>query len=199
MRLQAIEGYVGSVRVEGRSAALNARVRKYAQKVRAVRPLTAGALERYVLLVNETIGAIERLPHGQTESAVANRRELARPPSQLPRHGPVDLTQSTCVSSRLSFTSRLAGFFGVVSTSRTCRSRASRMTAASIPIPFASSCVTPLRSRTTRRCRAINRPTRARNRRAVAPSRMRPRKIAIAVLLSETVSSVRSTITPSLG
>lgn len=71
VRLQAIEGYVGDVRVEGGSAALNARVRGYAGKIRAVRPLTAGALERYVLLVNDIPGVQARavLAPGATPGA----------------------------------------------------------------------------------------------------------------------------------
>ena len=60
IRLQAIEGYIASVRVEGGSAAVNARIRRYAEKVRAVRPLTADALERYVLLVNDIPGVQAR-------------------------------------------------------------------------------------------------------------------------------------------
>ena len=60
IRLRAIEGYVAAVRVEGGSAALNARVRRYAQKVLAVRPLTVGALERCVLLANDIPGVQAR-------------------------------------------------------------------------------------------------------------------------------------------
>ncbi len=60
VRLQAIEGYIAGVQVQGGSAALNARARKYAEKVRAVRPLTAAALERYVLLLNDIPGVEAR-------------------------------------------------------------------------------------------------------------------------------------------
>jgi len=60
LRLQAVEGYIAQVRVEGGSAAMNARVRKYAEKIRRVHPLTAGALERYVLLVNDIPGVQAR-------------------------------------------------------------------------------------------------------------------------------------------
>src|SRR5688572_24352478 len=60
MRLQAIEVYIADVRVEGGDTALNARVRGYAEKIRAVRPLTIGALERYVLLVNDIPGVQAR-------------------------------------------------------------------------------------------------------------------------------------------
>ncbi len=56
IRLQVIEGYIADVRIEGGSAALRNRVRKYADKIRASRPLTVAALERYVLLVNDLPG-----------------------------------------------------------------------------------------------------------------------------------------------
>jgi hemolysin activation/secretion protein len=56
MRLQAIEGYIAGVRVEGGSASMNGRVRKYADRVRGERPITAHALERAVLLVNDIPG-----------------------------------------------------------------------------------------------------------------------------------------------
>lgn len=60
IRLQAVEGYVANVRVEGGSAALRARVAKYGDQIRASRPLTMAALERYVLLVNDLPGVIAR-------------------------------------------------------------------------------------------------------------------------------------------
>jgi hemolysin activation/secretion protein len=56
LRLQAVEGYVASVRVEGGRPSLNARVGRHAEKIRAARPLTAGALERHVLLANDIPG-----------------------------------------------------------------------------------------------------------------------------------------------
>ncbi len=56
IRLQAIEGYIADVRVEGGDADLRARVGRYGQKIRAIRPLTAAALERYVLLLNDLPG-----------------------------------------------------------------------------------------------------------------------------------------------
>lgn len=60
IRLQAIEGYIANVRVEGGSAALRERVKKYGDKIRASRPLTMAALERYVLLINDLPGVLAR-------------------------------------------------------------------------------------------------------------------------------------------
>jgi hemolysin activation/secretion protein len=56
IRLQALEGYVANVRVEGGTDAMRQRVTKYGDKIRASRPLTMAALERYVLLVNDLPG-----------------------------------------------------------------------------------------------------------------------------------------------
>jgi hemolysin activation/secretion protein len=56
VRLQVVEGYVANVRVEGGSAAVRERAERYAEKIRASRPLTMAALERYVLLVNDLPG-----------------------------------------------------------------------------------------------------------------------------------------------
>jgi hemolysin activation/secretion protein len=60
VRLQAIEGYIANVRVEGGSAPLRARLQKYGEKIRASRPLTMAALERYVLLANDLPGVVAR-------------------------------------------------------------------------------------------------------------------------------------------
>lgn len=60
IRLQAIEGYIAAVRVEGGSPRLRRRIAKYAEKIRARRPLTAGVLERYVLLMNDLPGVQAR-------------------------------------------------------------------------------------------------------------------------------------------
>jgi hemolysin activation/secretion protein len=56
IRLQAVQGYIATVTVQGGSAALRNRIRKYGDKIRASRPLTMAALERYVLLVNDLPG-----------------------------------------------------------------------------------------------------------------------------------------------
>ncbi len=60
VRLQAIEGYIDTVRVEGGTAALRARAAKYGNRIKGSRPLTAGALERGVLLMNDLPGVQAR-------------------------------------------------------------------------------------------------------------------------------------------
>jgi hemolysin activation/secretion protein len=60
VRLQAIEGYVASVQVQGGSAAIRERARKYGERIAAARPLTAATLERYVLLLNDLPGVTAR-------------------------------------------------------------------------------------------------------------------------------------------
>jgi len=85
IRLQAVEGYISDVRVEGGPDALRARVRRYGEHIRASRPLTAGALERYVLLLNDLPGIQARavLAPGSTPGSaslvlqVAERRYTA--------------------------------------------------------------------------------------------------------------------------
>jgi hemolysin activation/secretion protein len=56
IRLQALEGYIANVRVEGGTDEMRRRVKKYGEKIRASRPLRMAALERYVLLVNDLPG-----------------------------------------------------------------------------------------------------------------------------------------------
>ncbi len=58
VRLQAIEGYIANVRVEGSTAEVRERLKGYGDKIRATRPLTMAALERYVLLVNDLPGVV---------------------------------------------------------------------------------------------------------------------------------------------
>jgi hemolysin activation/secretion protein len=60
IRLQAIEGYVDDVRVEGGTAAVRARAQKYADRLKRQRPLTAATLERNVLLLNDLPGVEAR-------------------------------------------------------------------------------------------------------------------------------------------
>ena len=60
VRLQAIEGYIDTVRVEGGTAAMRERAAKYGNRIRGSRPLTAGALERGVLLMNDLPGVQAR-------------------------------------------------------------------------------------------------------------------------------------------
>lgn len=58
VRLQAVEGYIANVRVEGSTASTRDRLKKYGDKIRATRPLTMAALERYVLLANDLPGVV---------------------------------------------------------------------------------------------------------------------------------------------
>ena len=56
VRLQAIEGYVASVRLEGEVLGPRADLDAYTDRIRASRPLRAADLERYLLLINELAG-----------------------------------------------------------------------------------------------------------------------------------------------
>jgi hemolysin activation/secretion protein len=58
VRLQAVEGHVAQVRIEGDPA--NRMVQTYADRIKAERPLTAATLERYLLLMNDLPGAFAR-------------------------------------------------------------------------------------------------------------------------------------------
>jgi hemolysin activation/secretion protein len=80
IRLQAVEGYVSEVRVEGGTAELRERVRPYGEKIRASRPLTAAVLERYVLLMNDLPGVQARavLAPAQTPGAADLVLEVSR-------------------------------------------------------------------------------------------------------------------------
>jgi hemolysin activation/secretion protein len=60
VRLQAVEGYVGDVNLVGDPAGLRALPRAYADKIKGDRPLTAAALERYLLLMNDLAGTTAR-------------------------------------------------------------------------------------------------------------------------------------------
>jgi hemolysin activation/secretion protein len=60
VRLRAIEGYVAEVRFQGAKPAEEAMLRAYAEKIRAVRPITTRALERYLLLMNDLAGVDAR-------------------------------------------------------------------------------------------------------------------------------------------
>jgi hemolysin activation/secretion protein len=60
VRLTAIEGYVAEVRFQGASPEEEAILRAYAEKIRAVRPITTRALERYLLLMNDLAGVDAR-------------------------------------------------------------------------------------------------------------------------------------------
>lgn len=56
VRLQAIEGFVDAVRFTGDEAGDTERLNALASAIRAARPLTATALERYLLLLNDIPG-----------------------------------------------------------------------------------------------------------------------------------------------
>ncbi len=60
VRLAAIEGYVAQVRFQGAKPDEAAQLQAYAAKIRAVRPLTTRALERYLLLMNDLAGVDAR-------------------------------------------------------------------------------------------------------------------------------------------
>jgi len=60
IRLKAVEGYVADVRVEGEVDTRRGLVATYADQIKATRPLTVAALERYLLLMNDLPGAFAR-------------------------------------------------------------------------------------------------------------------------------------------
>ncbi len=60
VRLQAIEGYIANVRIEGEVLGPRADLDAYTDRIRASRPLRAADLERYLLLVNELAGVTAR-------------------------------------------------------------------------------------------------------------------------------------------
>ena len=53
VRLEAIEGHVAGVRVEGAGERVKQTILEHANKIKASRPLTAAVLERYLLLIND--------------------------------------------------------------------------------------------------------------------------------------------------
>lgn len=60
VRLQAIEGYVANVRIEGEVLGPRADLEAYAARIRQSRPLRAVDLERYLLFVSELAGTTAR-------------------------------------------------------------------------------------------------------------------------------------------
>jgi hemolysin activation/secretion protein len=60
VRLQAIEGHVANIRVEGADAAQTQNILEHANKIKASRPLTSAILERYLLLINDLPGTYAR-------------------------------------------------------------------------------------------------------------------------------------------
>jgi hemolysin activation/secretion protein len=71
VRVQAIEGYIANVRVEGGSESMRGRIQKYGERIRDTRPLTIASLERNVLLMNDLPGVQARavLAPAQTPGA----------------------------------------------------------------------------------------------------------------------------------
>ncbi|MBN1545936.1 MAG: ShlB/FhaC/HecB family hemolysin secretion/activation protein [Syntrophaceae bacterium] len=60
VRLQAIEGYVATVTVEGVKGDRRKLVERYAEKIKQSRPLRNNIMERYLLLMNDLPGAFAR-------------------------------------------------------------------------------------------------------------------------------------------
>ena len=60
VRLEAIEGHVAAVRVEGASERVTQNILEHANKIKASRPLTSATLERYLLLINDLPGVFAR-------------------------------------------------------------------------------------------------------------------------------------------
>lgn len=74
LRLQAVEGYVDQVHIDGNLATDDALLRHYMEKVQSSVPLKADTLERYVLLANDLPGITARvlLSPSKTEPAAAD-------------------------------------------------------------------------------------------------------------------------------
>lgn len=74
VRLQAVEGYVDQVLIEGGQAAERDLVAEFGMKIRSERPLTSAALERYMLLINDLPGiyAYATLSPSPSEFAAAD-------------------------------------------------------------------------------------------------------------------------------
>ncbi|KAI5916451.1 ShlB/FhaC/HecB family hemolysin secretion/activation protein [Thauera sp. 2A1] len=60
LKLQAVEGYVARVVLEGDEESRRALVTRYARAIERERPLTSATLERYLLLMNDLPGAFAR-------------------------------------------------------------------------------------------------------------------------------------------
>jgi hemolysin activation/secretion protein len=74
IRLQAVEGYVADIRIDSGHPPVPPLVQAYADQIKAARPLTAAALERYMLLMNDLPGAFARatLVPAQAEQGAAD-------------------------------------------------------------------------------------------------------------------------------
>lgn len=73
-RLRVIEGGIANVNLSGAASGQDALIRAFADKIRVTRPLTAAALERYMLLINDLPGvfASATLSPAQTEVGSAD-------------------------------------------------------------------------------------------------------------------------------
>lgn len=58
--LQAVEGYIAAVKVEGVKGDRRKLVERYAEKIKQSRPLKSNVMERYLLLMNDLPGAFAR-------------------------------------------------------------------------------------------------------------------------------------------
>jgi hemolysin activation/secretion protein len=90
VRLQAIEGYIANVRIEGEVLGPRADLDVYTDRIRASRPLRAADLERYLLLVNELAGVTARAT--LSPAAEAGASDLTIDVSQRRARGAVALT-----------------------------------------------------------------------------------------------------------
>jgi hemolysin activation/secretion protein len=90
VRLQAIEGYVASVRVEGEVLGPRADLDAHLDRIRASRPLRAADLERSLLLVNELAGVTARAT--LSPSAEPGASDLTIDVSQRRARGAIGLT-----------------------------------------------------------------------------------------------------------
>jgi hemolysin activation/secretion protein len=90
VRLQAIEGYIASVRIQGEVLGPRADLDAYVDRIRASRPLTAADLERHLLLVNELAGVTARAT--LSPAAEPGASELTIDVSQRRARGVVALT-----------------------------------------------------------------------------------------------------------
>jgi hemolysin activation/secretion protein len=90
VRLQAIEGYVANVRIEGEVLGPRADFDAYTDRIRASRPLRAADLERYLLLVNDLAGVTARAT--LSPAAEPGASDLTIDVSQRRARGAIGLT-----------------------------------------------------------------------------------------------------------
>jgi hemolysin activation/secretion protein len=90
VRLQAIEGYVANVRIQGEVLGPRADLDAYTDRIRRSRPLRAADLERYLLLVNDLAGVTARAT--LAPAAEPGASDLTIDVSQRRARGTVGLT-----------------------------------------------------------------------------------------------------------